>query len=215
MVFKRRKPLSWGRWVAEGFYPKSGWLRAVSYVGHRLRRLPDTPPKIARGIAIGIFVSFTPFFGLHFVVAVFMALLFRGNAISALLGTFFGNPISFPFIATTSLTLGYWVLGADGGPESQKTLFHLFTHATSDFWFNFRALFTERVADWSNLTNFSKGVFLPYMIGGTILGSISGMIGYFVSVPLIMAYQKRRKGRLMARFRERRVKMSKRADEAR
>jgi hypothetical protein len=31
-----------------------------SYVMHRLRRLPDPPHKIARGIAAGVFVSFTP-----------------------------------------------------------------------------------------------------------------------------------------------------------
>jgi uncharacterized protein len=96
MVFKRRKKLSYGRWIAEAFYPRSGWKRAASYIWHRLRRLPDTPHKIARGVGIGVFISFTPFFGFHFVAAVLLSLLIRGNALAALLATFFGNPITCP-----------------------------------------------------------------------------------------------------------------------
>ena len=34
------------------------------------------------------------------------------------------------------------------------------------------------------------------MIGGIIPGLICGMIGYYVSLPVIQAYQKGRKGRL-------------------
>ena len=36
---------------------------ASSISGHRVRRLPDTPHRIALGFACGVFVSFTPFFG--------------------------------------------------------------------------------------------------------------------------------------------------------
>jgi len=214
MVFKRRNKLSWGRWIAEAFYPRSGWRRAVSYVAHRLRRLPDTPHKIARGVGVGIYISFTPFFGMHFVVAIALAMLFRGNVLAALLGTFFGNPITFPFIATASLTLGHWILGVDADPEGQNTILRLFGHATGDFWFNFKALFTDRVADWSNLWQFFHSVFMPYLIGGTIPGVIAGLTGYFLSVPVISAYQKRRKGKLLERFKERRAKAANRADGA-
>lgn len=212
MVFKRRNKLSWGRWIAEAIYPRSGWKRAVSYVAHRLRRLPDTPVKIARGVGIGIYVSFTPFFGFHFFVAVFLAVVLRGNALAALLATFFGNPLTFPLIAGTSLTLGSWIIGAEIDPEQHRSLFQLFTSAAGDFWFNFKALFSDHTADWSNLKDFFAGVFLPYLVGGTVPGVILGLAGYFLSRPLISAYQKRRKGRLMARWKERRKKPSKKAD---
>jgi uncharacterized protein (DUF2062 family) len=212
MVFKRRDKLSWRRWIIEGVYPRSGWKRATSYIGHRLKRLPDTPHKIARGVGVGVYVSFTPFFGLHFVVAVVLAMLFRGNALAALLGTFFGNPVTFPFIATASLTLGHWILGGEVDPERHKSLFQLFTYATSDFWFNFKALFSSRVADWSNVKDFMTGVFLPYLVGGTGPGVVLGILAYLLSRPLISAYQKRRKGRLMAGWKERRSKAQKTPD---
>ena len=44
-------------------YPDGGWQRAGSYVWHRLRRLPDRPERIAKGIAAGVMVSFLPIFG--------------------------------------------------------------------------------------------------------------------------------------------------------
>ena len=69
MVFKRRdKPPLLSR-LREAVLPRRGWRRGIEYLGHRVRRLPDTPHRIALGFACGVFVSFTPFFGLHFVLA--------------------------------------------------------------------------------------------------------------------------------------------------
>ena len=212
MVFKRRNKLSWGRWLIEGIYPRSGWRRAASYVGHRLRRLPDTPEKIARGIGMGVFVSFTPFFGLHFVLAGTLALLFRGNVVAAILGTFFGNPLTFPFIGAFALASGQWMLGVGASPSGNETVLHLFSFAAADFWYNFKAVFTARVADWSDLRLFVTDVFLPYLAGGLLPGAISAFICYSLSRPVIAAYQKRRKGKLLARGKERRAKKAERVD---
>ena len=111
MVFKRRDPRSYLRMIAEVFWPRGGWTRAFHYVKHRIRRLPDDPHRIARGVGAGVFVSFTPFFGLHFITAALSAKIVRGNILASLLGTFFGNPITFPIIAFFSMKLGKWMLG--------------------------------------------------------------------------------------------------------
>src|SRR6056297_3944816 len=103
MVFKRRTPKSWLQFIAEAFWPRGGWTRATRYVVHRLRRLPDPAHKISRGIAAGVFACFTPFFGLHFVIATALAFVLRGNLMAALLATFFGNPLTFPIIAAVSM----------------------------------------------------------------------------------------------------------------
>ena len=58
MVFKRReRPAVLDR-IYRAIWPKGGWTRAFHYVRHRLRRLPDTPERIARGIWAGVFVTF-------------------------------------------------------------------------------------------------------------------------------------------------------------
>ena len=61
--------------IVEFVWPRGGWGRAFHYVKHRMRRLPDTPEKIARGIFAGIVTAFTPLFGLHFLVAAIIAFI--------------------------------------------------------------------------------------------------------------------------------------------
>ena len=65
MIFKRRDPKTYLRAVVEFVWPRGGWARAFHYVRHRLRRLPDSPERIARGMWAGVFAAFTPFYGLH------------------------------------------------------------------------------------------------------------------------------------------------------
>ena len=45
---------------------------------HRIKRLPGTPQSIAAGVACGVAASFTPFIGLHFVLAALFAWLVGG-----------------------------------------------------------------------------------------------------------------------------------------
>jgi len=198
--------MSWGRWIAEAFYPKAGWRRAGTYVWHRLRRLPDSPHKIARGIGIGVYVSFTPFFGLHFILATLLALLLRGNVLAALLGTFFGNPFTFPLIAAGSLSLGHWMFGIDDALASHESVFHLFRNAVWDFWRNIGTLFSSERADWSDLSTLFREAMLPYFVGGLLPGIAAGAAASVISRPLISAYQHRRKGHFLAKLTERHAK---------
>ena len=48
---------------------------------------------------------------MHFFLAAGLAWVLRGNVVAALLGTFFGNPLTFPLIALSSINLGHWMLG--------------------------------------------------------------------------------------------------------
>ena len=43
------------------------------------------------------------------------------------------------------------------------------------------------------MTIFYREVFFPWMVGGILPGIICGLICYYISVPLIRAYQNRRK----------------------
>jgi uncharacterized protein (DUF2062 family) len=73
MVFRRRDRPSFLDRAREFFYPRRGWGRAIEYVSHRVRRIPDTPHRIALGFACGVFASFSPLFGLHFLYAAGLA----------------------------------------------------------------------------------------------------------------------------------------------
>lgn len=204
MVFKRRTKRSFWQAVGAAFYPKGGWRRAVSYVGHRLSRLPDTPERIARGVAAGVYASFTPLFGLHFIFAAVLARVMSGNILAALLATFFGNPITFPFIVTGSVELGNWMLG-QGGIAHFPQIMASFGMASAELWSNFVALFTGEPQNWHRLNLFFRRVFLPYFIGGIIPGVICSVVMYYLSLPVIRGYQARRRKALRRRFEESRA----------
>ncbi len=200
MVFKRRDKRSILRIIGEFLWPKGGWTRAFYYVRHRLHRLPGSPERIARGIWAGVFAAFTPFYGVHFIVAAVVARLVQGNILAALLGTFFGNPLTYFFIVVSSLKTGHFLLGTEFQEGDQQTIVGKFTGAGWDLLHNLLAWFNGTAMDWHGLSIFWDEVFYPYLIGGLVPGVICASICYYLSVPVIRAYQKRRKGKLKAKL---------------
>jgi uncharacterized protein (DUF2062 family) len=200
VVFKRRDRRPVWQVVVDFFYPRGGWVRAFEYVKHRVRRLPDTPEKISRGIWAGVFVAFTPFYGLHFICAALLAKLMRGNILASLLATFFGNPLTYLPIAATSLWFGHLILGRRPTDGIERSLGKKFTEAWADLWHNLKAIFTDETMEWAGLVRFHDDVFLPYLVGGLIPGVITASIVYGLSVPVIRAYQNRRRKKLEAKL---------------
>jgi uncharacterized protein (DUF2062 family) len=204
MVFKRRTRRTWRQILADSVWPKGGWLRATSYIWHRLRRLPDPPHRIARGVAAGIFASFTPFYGFHILVAALLTWIMRGNILASLLATFVGNPVTLPFIATLSVELGNRMLGnPDSLPIHQ--IVGAFSQASLQLWYNVNALFGPQPMHWDRLAELAQTVFLPYLVGGIVPGIVAGMAGYMVSHRVISAYQAARMKRLRRRVEKRRA----------
>ncbi|WP_323776196.1 DUF2062 domain-containing protein [Leisingera sp.] len=200
MVFRRRDRRPPLRALADFLWPRGGWGRAFLYVKHRVRRLPDSPERIARGIWAGVFTTFTPFYGLHFLVAAIISRLMNGNILASLSATFFGNPLTYVPIGVASLQTGHWILGTEFDGEVDKSLMGKFLDAGGDLKDNLFALFLDQPADWQGLHLFYNEVFYPYMIGGIIPGIISASVCYMLSLPVIRVYQQRRRAKIKAKF---------------
>ncbi len=196
MVFKRRDKLHWVETLRSYILPRTGWKRTLTYMGHRLKRLPDSPTRIARGVAFGVFASFSPFFGFHIVYALILARLFGGNMIAAAAGTFFGNPLTFPFIIGFALKSGTWLMGRDPAEHDLGNVGRAFKEASRAIWQSFKALFGYGRSELDGLGAFFSEVMLPYFIGGTVLGIVFGIAGFYITKPLIMAYRKLRRKKL-------------------
>ncbi|MFU8862866.1 MAG: DUF2062 domain-containing protein [Rhodobacterales bacterium] len=214
MVFKRRDKRPLWKILTEFFWPRGGWSRAAQYVRHRLNRLPDSPEKIARGIFAGVFTTFTPFYGLHFIFALMLAFIIRGNVIAALLATFFGNPLTYVPIGVVSMKMGYFLLGerAQSDDHIARSLGGKFMDAGDALKNNFMTLFNDETPDWHSLTIFFNEVFFPYLVGGIIPGLIAGGTCYLLSAPLIRAYQQRRSGAIKAKLAALKAKAKRQAD---
>ena len=200
-MFKRRERRSIFRFFYEVIFSLKGISRAIEYVGIRLKRIPDTPHKISLGMSCGIFASFTPLFGLHFLIAGLLSYLLRANVLASLIGTFVGNPITFPIITVFNLKLGEWILGSsehssgDGGKIFEGFLDFIFLI--------YKSFFTEGSIGENNvprMNEFLNGVFIPYSIGGLILGIFIAIVTYFLLRPLVATYQKKRSALKAKRF---------------
>jgi len=219
VIFRRRDRRPLWRVVSDFVWPRRGWARAFAYVKHRVNRLPDPPDRVARGVAAGVFTTFTPFYGLHFFLAALFAVVVRGNVPAALLGTFIGNPLTYVPIGVISLQSGYAILGRPQPAEDElsRSLGGKFLDAGADLQNNLVAIFTGRQADWQALGLFYYEVFLPYMIGGIIPGLLAALAAYYLSLPVITAYRARRRGLLKAKWgamRDKRAAREKQGQEA-
>lgn len=174
-MFKRRRGPFHPDQLREWFVPRKGWNRGIRYLHLRLRRLPGSPHSIALGFAFGTLLSFTPLFGFHIFVAVGFAYVLGGNLLAAALGTAVGNPLTFPIIAAISIRLGNAFLGHPVDPAAAEDIEARFVVL------QFPELFGN--------------LFLPYLIGGLLLGLPAAFVGYLVMRPLAAAYQARRAAR--------------------
>lgn len=173
MLFGRRQPPKVGERVRVFVWPRRSWGRSIRYVTHRLRRLHATPHAVALGSAVGVFVTFLPFLGLHIVLAGILSWMIRGSILASALGTFVGNPITFPFIWVAAYHVGCWVLGLE--PTVQP------------FDLSAGSLQASVESVWPLLK--------PITVGGLPLGMLAGVMTYFVVRRAAEAYRNKQHDR--------------------
>ena len=190
MLFGRRNPRSLLLRAKEIIWPSRGWRRAAVYFAHRVGRLPGTPYRIAAGVACGAAVSFTPFMGFHFVLAMGLALLTRGNLIASAIGTVVGNPWTFPFIWAWIYTLGRWMLGSGDGDEfpGWLTLTYIFDNPLKVLW--------------------------PMTLGGIPTAIVAWFVVFYPVRSTVHQYQRARRRRMRKKIRKRRAAIVERATKA-
>lgn len=203
-MFKRRTPLSRTAALMAQLYPATGFKRAALYQWHRLRRLPDPPHRIARGVFAGTFVNFPPIFGLQIVAAIGLAYAMRGNILAAVLATLLSNPVTTPLIALVSLNLGHWMLGSPEGISLTIT-FAAFAAAGRDIWHNVTSAFTSDAAHWDGLILFWHRIYFPYLIGSILPGLVTSALLSWLTIPTLTAYQTLRARRRKARADQRKA----------
>ncbi len=171
MLFGRRQPPKVGERVRVFVWPRRSWARSIRYVTHRLSRLRATPHAIALGCAAGVFVSFLPFLGLHFILAGCFSWLTRSSMLASALGTFIGNPVTFPFIWLGAYHLGSWVLGQEPTDQPIDLSAGIFRSSLESVW----------------------PLLKPMTVGGIPLGLLAGAASYVLMRRAVEAYQQKRR----------------------
>ena len=183
MLFRRKKPEQFWQKLRVAFWPRRNWWRSLQYVSKRVLRVSASPHVVAIGFAAGVFASFTPFIGFHFAISFVLAYFLRGNLVAAALGTWVGNPFTFPFIWFYTYKLGNLVLHGNEGALTMGQISGRLLHVS-----------------FSNLIELLK----PMTIGGILLGVPAAFISYFIVRRLVFVYQRSRLAAI-ARRTEKRV----------
>src|SRR6185369_1983070 len=78
----------------------------------KLLAIRDTPEAIAGGVAIGIFFSLVPLFGLKTILTIFFAWLTRSYLVAAFLASASHNIVLplMPLLYRGEYDVGYWLL---------------------------------------------------------------------------------------------------------
>ncbi|MEA3544112.1 MAG: DUF2062 domain-containing protein [Thermodesulfobacteriota bacterium] len=92
----------WRRW---------GFFRQFKLNVIRLARLRSDPDAVGRGMALGLFIGFTPTFGFQTFLAILFAFLFRQNKIATFVGVWITNPLTAPLIYSLEYKIGRMLLG--------------------------------------------------------------------------------------------------------
>ncbi|MEQ9350905.1 MAG: DUF2062 domain-containing protein [Alphaproteobacteria bacterium] len=195
MVFRRRARRPVGTRLVEILWPSMGWGCTLSYLWHRIRRLPGTPESIAVGLACGAAISFTPLVGAHFVLAALTAWALGGSFVASAIGTLVGNPWTFPGIWYGAYRLGRLILGVSGNGGDAPDFATLFSDMVEAI--------IER--DMARLVQDVWPVWAPTMVGGVPLAILAFWITYKLARPAIASYQNHRRLRRELGGRLRRV----------
>jgi uncharacterized protein (DUF2062 family) len=143
----------------------------------RLLAIDDPPERTALAFSIGIFIAFSPFLGLHTIMATVVAFAFRFNKVAIYTGTFINNPfLTLVPIIIISYAVGAFVLGRplaipDEGIELLRDP-HLFS---GDYY---RRLFLQ---SWNHIV-------WPFTIGASVLSVVCSLLAYPITLWALRAY---------------------------
>jgi uncharacterized protein len=141
------------------------------YITARIReivKLDDTPHKLALASAIGFFIAFSPWLGLHIVSCFVFAWIFRVSKFVVLTAMFINNPWTMVPIYAFNLWFGVRLTGSKIAiPEI----------AWSEI--GFRELFT-----------ILKPLLWPFVLGSLVAGAVAGVLAYFFFHWAVKRYRK-------------------------
>jgi len=125
--------------------------------------LDSHPGHIAAGFAVGVFISFTPFFGLHTPIAIAAAFILRLNKVTCITGAWVNTPLTMVPVLGLSYKLGKFLRGR---PVAELHLQGL---------------------EWRYLERHASSL----LVGSSVLGFLAAVIAYFACYYLVVRFRAR------------------------
>ena len=143
------------------------WLDALLHVH-------DTPERTAAAFALGVFLGFSPFLGLHTIIAVVLAFMLDLNRVAVLLGVYSNLPwIMAGYYAFTTM-IGAAIVRANLPPNFGDQLSALFELSLRSREF------------WHDLLTLLRPLLWPYTVGSLIGAAVLAALAYRLALEFVI-----------------------------
>lgn len=140
----------------------------------------DPPQRLALGVAIGVFVAFTPTFGVQMVLAACLSWMFRANKVVSVAAVWISNPATMVPMYYSAYHVGCWVLRQS---PIDRAGFIALLHPP-DGWLAATKFY------WNQMWSVAE----PMWVGGVLVGLASAYLMYVFVDRFIRWYRLRRFG---------------------
>jgi uncharacterized protein len=145
----------------------SKWRQHLKALYIRIKSLQGDPHYVALGIASGVFVAVTPTIPFHTVLALAVAFVLKGSKPAAIIGAWFGNPLTIPPFYFASYHFGMLLLGRKITVELHTSSYQAFLAQGTD-------------------------VVVAMMVAGALLGIIPAVAAYYLTFKMFTQLHARR-----------------------
>lgn len=139
----------------------------------------DSPHRLALGFAVGIWVAFTPTYGIQLVLIPFMAWCLGGNKTIGLIPVWITNPLTIVPIYYYSYIIGAYALGQD--PKDAR-------------WSSLTVDQGGWVANFNHYWQFIGSIFVELWVGCLFVATLLALISYYTVKFCIIRYRLRKWG---------------------
>lgn len=128
--------------------------------------LQESPQRTALAFAVGVFIGFSPLYGLHTAMVFFFAWALRLNFLALMAGAFLNNPWTVVPILGTTYWVGALLLGRSDSPSFD--------------WqdLSFSAIY-EQVIPYAT----------PFVLGGLVLSLLGSVLAYPLAYFFVAKYR--------------------------
>ena len=184
---------------------KSLYRRISFFVVHHILHTDDTPSRIARGVAIGVFIAWLPLLGLQMLLVLGLSFIFRANKVVGLPIVWISNPFTLGPIYYPSYLLGSAMLKLH--PVNIEDLEHRFAAVSYLPW-------AGRLKELADLL-FGE-IYYRTFIGSLVTGTILAVASYFLTVRAVKRHRQRRiarRARKLSKLAERNIRIASERDD--
>jgi uncharacterized protein len=147
------------------------WLDALLHID-------DTPERTAAAFALGVFFGFSPFLGLHTILAVALAFILNLNRVAVLLGVYSNLPWIIAAYYTGATMLGAVIMRTTLPPAFGQQFVDLFELSVLQREF------------WQQLGGLMRPLLWPYFVGSLVASVLLALAAYPAALAFVRSRRK-------------------------